>query len=73
MALCGFILVGFKRFPVPRHALILAAIIVAIQFALDLYVSAGIKPGHSFGFAAGLLIALTAQEFSRRRGVAVLN
>ena len=60
MALCGFILVGIHRFPVPRFALILAAVIVAIQFALDLYVSGSIKPGHSFGFAAGMLIALVA-------------
>ena len=60
MALCGLSLVGFRRFSIPRYAIIIAAIIVAIQFALDVYVSGAIKPGHSFGFAAGMLMALIA-------------
>lgn len=66
MALCAFILVGFRRFPVARYALILAAVITVIQFALDMVVSGGIKPGHSFGFAAGLLFAFPALAIGRQ-------
>ncbi len=60
LALCGFLLIAFRRFSMPLHVIATAAIIVAIQFVLDLYVSGAIKPGHSFGFAAGLVMALVA-------------
>ena len=65
LALCGFALVGCRRFSIARHAMMFAGVIVAIQFALDIYVSAAIKPGHSFGFAAGMLMALAAVAVRR--------
>ena len=73
MALCGFILVGIKRFPVPRFAPILTAVVVAIQAALDVYVSGSIKPGHSFGFGAGMLIAIAAHRVRGRANGPVPN
>jgi rhomboid protease GluP len=60
MALCGFALAGAWRLALPRYATLFAGAIVAIQFALDIHVSGAIKPGHSFGFAAGMAIALAA-------------
>lgn len=54
-----------------RFALIRAVVIVAIQFALDVYVSGSIKPGHSVGFAAGMLFALAAQGVKGRSGAIV--
>lgn len=66
MALCAFALLGYRRFAMARHAVLLAGVLVAIQFALDLYVSGGIKPGHSFGFAAGLAIVLAMMAAGRR-------
>ncbi len=68
MALCAFILVGMRRFPVPRYALLLAAVVTLIQFGLDLVVSGGVKPGHSAGFAAGLLFAFAAPRPARPAG-----
>jgi rhomboid protease GluP len=60
MALCAAaILVGGVR------VRLIAVTIVAIQIALDVYVSGAIKMGHSVGFAAGLLIALGILIVSR--------
>lgn len=66
MALCAFALFGYRRFGIARHAVLLAGVLVAIQFALDLYVSGGIKPGHSFGFAAGIAVVLAMMAAGRR-------
>ena len=66
IALCAFALLGYRRFAIARHAVLLAGVLVAIQFALDIYVSGGIKPGHSFGFAAGLAIVLAMMAAGRR-------
>jgi rhomboid protease GluP len=66
MALCAFVLLGTRRFSIARHAVLLAAVLVVIQFALDIYVSRGIKPGHSFGFAAGVAIVLAAMTASAK-------
>ena len=54
MALCGFTLLAYRRLSLPRYAVFCCAAILAMQVALDLYVSGAIKPGHSFGFMAGL-------------------
>lgn len=54
MALCAsaFILL-------PRNKMTLfAALIVAIQIALDVHAIGGIKAGHLYGFATGLLLSL---------------
>jgi hypothetical protein len=43
-----------RRLSLPKYAVFCCAAILAVQVALDLYVSGAIKPGHSFGFMAGL-------------------
>ena len=52
MALCGasLIMAAERR---PRSFVL---VVIAIQAALDVYVAQKIKPGHGFGFLAGLLI-----------------
>ncbi len=71
MALCGFALIGLRRFSLPAYALIIAAIVAAGQFALDVYVSGAIKPGHSVGFAAGMLAPFAALVLRRGRAAAM--
>jgi len=66
MALCAFALLGSRRFALPRRATIVAAIVLVIQIALDLAVNRAIKPGHSVGFAAGMIIVVIAMLIMRR-------
>lgn len=63
MALCGFVLAGSRRLRFSRFVVIGALVISGIQAVLDIAVSASIKSGHGFGFAAGVLIGLGAIVF----------
>lgn len=58
MALCGFVLVGARRCGFPRSVFAFALAITVIQAGLDIAVSASIKAGHGFGFAAGALMGV---------------
>ena len=62
MALCAAALLISR----PRIRFVALAII-AVQVALDLYVSGAIKIGHSIGFLAGLVITLGVLWVARRR------
>jgi membrane associated rhomboid family serine protease len=68
MALCGFTLLAYRLLSIPRFVVFCCAAILAVQVALDLYFSGAIKPGHSFGFMAGL--ASVAHLFFPRRHAA---
>lgn len=58
MALCGFSLLAHRHLSLPKYGLYCAAAILAVQVTLDLYFSGAIKPGHSFGFLAGLALVV---------------
>ncbi len=55
IALCGFTLIAYRRLSLPKYVFFCCAAILVVQAALDLYSSGAIKPGHSFGFLAGLV------------------
>jgi rhomboid protease GluP len=58
MALCGFTLFSYRQFTQYGYAVKVSAAIVLLQIALDVYVSASIKVGHSVGFIAGIAFAI---------------
>jgi membrane associated rhomboid family serine protease len=57
MALCGFTLIAYWRLSLPKYVFFCCAAMLAVQVVLDLYFSGAIKPGHTFGFLAGLASA----------------
>lgn len=67
MALCGLVLASYLRLTFPRFVIVAALVLTGIQAALDIAVSASIKPGHGFGFAAGGLIGLGTIAFLKKR------
>ncbi len=58
MAICGFTLMAYRQFSVYRHSVLVSAVIVVLQIALDVYVSGSLKPGHGFGLIAGIAMAV---------------
>ena len=66
MALCGFVLASSRRLILPRFTVATAIVVTVIQSVLDVAVSTSIKPGHGFGFAAGVAIGLGAIAFLGR-------
>lgn len=63
MALCGAALV----LRTSHRVMLFTGVIIAIQAALDLYVTSGIKAGHGYGFVAGVLLGLGGFIAMRRR------